>query len=262
MLYTLYSNTFPSGTSWDFNYGNMSEQSFVIESNDYIGGSSYWNMYYHVLGVQNNELFFAKYNNLKNQEFEFIPVENFRVKSIKFINDNTAKLTNLPDRIFKSYYTNNSPVAQTRQVTISEEVTETSQYSQKSGTSLTIKTTIECGVPFVIDSKIETTLTTSYEYTYGKSESQKRTISSTFPLVIPAKHHAECQIILAHYKIDVEYEAICVGETSGREIKIRGRWSGVSVTEDRTVVNMTSLTNSRVKSATFKGIPKTTVRIR
>lgn len=262
VLFVRSDTNFPYGSSWDFKYGKRSEHSFIIESQDYISssGSSWWDIYNNVIGVKDNSLFLDKYNNQKNQEFDILPVEEFRIKQVRFINDNTTTLTNLPDRAFKTYYTNDSPIQQTKILKIADEVTETSNFQNKTSLSFTLKTTTKVKVPFFAEGSVETSTTTGTEFTFGKSESKKRAISHEFPLVVPSNYYAECTIFLSQYKADVAFEAIAEGLTSKREIKIKGRWDGVSFSEDRTIVTMNPINNPSAKSSiTIKGVPKTTV---
>lgn len=262
VLFVRSDTNIPYGCSWNFMYGKKSEASFIIESQDYIssGGSSWWDVYNNVIGVKDNLLMWGRYNNQKNQEFDIMPVEEFRVKQVRFINDNTTTLINKPERAFKTYYTNNGPVEQTKTLKIADEVTETSNFQNKTSTSFSLKTTTTCKVPFFAKGEVETNSTLGTEFTFGESESKKRAISHDFPLKVPAYHHAECTIFLSQYEADVEFEAIAEGVTSKREIKIRGRWNGVSFSEDRTVVDVTPINNPAGKrSITIKGVPKTIV---
>lgn len=263
VIYILSSANLSYGCSWDFYPGTSSDESFVIENTDVLGkGSTVWNSFYYAIGAVDNNVTLGKYLNKKNQEFEISPVEEFYVKEVKYIEDNTSSVLRKPDKVLKTYYTNDGPVQQTKNLTLSEELTETSNFSHKTGISISIKTEFKTGVPIFASGKIETSTTSSYEYSYGKSSSKRQSVSHTFPLVVPARSYAECTLSFAQYEANVKYEAICIGKTSGREIKIRGQWDGISFSEDRTNVKITSLDNpSIVKSASFKGVPKNTVII-
>ena len=133
---------------------------------------------------------------------------------------------------------------------ISEEVTETSNFTEKSAMSLNISTTFSISVPAVVEGQISTSVTTSVEHTYSESSSVKRSISRSYPVKIPAMYHADLSVTLFDDVIDMNYVATCKGVESGRIIKISGIWHGVSVSQGEATLNLTPL-NERSSAQTF-----------
>jgi|TARA_R100000501_G_C2623670_1_gene116868 hypothetical protein len=229
------------GASWDLLYGN-SENSYVLESQDYITtGASYYDMYNNVITSSGNAIDFGKYYNNLTQEFEIIPVEDFKIKNVQFINDNTASLAQLPDRIISSVYVNDSPLEQSKTITVSEQLQESSEFNKTTKLSLNVSTSVNVKVPFFAEGQIDVSTTTGREWSYGESETSTKTISHSFPLRIPPYSRIECEIVLKSYEADIKYIATCEGLETGTEVDIEGRWIGTTINEDYVNVKTTNL---------------------
>lgn len=55
------------------------------------------------------------------------------------------------------------------------------------------------------------------------------------------------KLTLYKYDMDVDYIATCIGKISGKEIKIKGRWQGVSYEESNAVLNLTPINGSQTQ---------------
>lgn len=109
-------------------------------------------------------------------------------------------------------------------------------------------------VPFLAEGKITTSVSAGQEFTYGKSEEHSKTITRVVDVEVPANSMANVSFTIYTYNMDVPYIATCVGKTSGRKIKVRGMWHGVSVEASNGIINVTP-TNGN--SAGAKSIPIT-----
>lgn len=244
ILMTLPNDSDNWSAPWDFIPGKTEGTLVIINQHIMDGGPNYTNMYYVTIGAQKNKVLLSKYVNARNQEFLLAPIEDFTIQSIEFINDATALLSHKPSKILKDGYSNNGPVEQNFSLQISEEVTETSSFSNRSGVSVNVSTSFKVGCPIFAEGKITTSTTTSYEHTYGESSTIRRSISRQYPVKIPSMYRADLSVTLFEDKIDMNYIATCRGNESGRIIKLRGMWKGVSVSQGEAALTMTPL-NSR-----------------
>lgn len=65
---------------------------------------------------------------------------------------------------------------------------------------------------------------------------------------VPANYTAQLSVVFYKYNMDVDYVATCVGVTSGRRIKIKGKWSGVDAQFVDAVLNLTPIDSSTASS--------------
>ncbi len=249
-LFPMTSNSFAWGTSWDFLQGSTDGAVAIQNMQIKGGGPDYQDMYPLVIGASQSDVTFLRYNKSATQEFDLQPVEKFVIQSLEFVNDATATFTHKPSKVLHDGYSNNGPLAQNYTLQISEEVSETSSFTDKTSVSLQISTSFQIKVPFIVDEKISTTTTTSSEHTYGESSTIKRAISRTYPVSIPAMSRADLSITLFDDEIDMNYTATCKGVESGRIITLHGVWHGVNVSQSESTLTITPL-DSRLAVKTY-----------
>ncbi len=237
------------GSSWDFDRGEYTDNSFVIENQDFpeSGGGSWWNIYYNVITVDNSKILFSKYNNSPRQEFEIIPVEKFVVEKIQFDVDAGTILSNVPIQVYKEGYTNNGPIEQTYTFAVNKSYTQTSNFNRSTSYKVSISTEIKAKVPFIASGKISTSTEFGQEFTYGKSESATIAVNRSYPVKVPANYRADLSLTFFKYNMDVDYIATCRGLTSGKRIEIKGIWSGVDVEETDANLTLTSLDGRTIR---------------
>ena len=240
------------GASWDIKRGQYTKDSYIIENEDYPrqGSSGSWyDIYYSVITVNDSKISFEKYNKLPQQEFAIIPVEKFKVESITFNTDASATLAKMPSIIHSDGFTNNGPISQNHTFSITDTYNESSTFNRTTSYNVSLTTNLKVKVPFISDEKITISNSSSEEYTYGKKEEHAKTIAYTYPVVVPKYSQANMSLTLYNYTMDVDYVATCVGLSSGRKIKITGRWYGVQVQESNAVLNITPLNQSGTKNS-------------
>lgn len=239
------------GASWDIKRGQYSDKSYIIENQDYPqqGSSGYWlDIYYSVITVNGSKISFAKYNNLPRQEFEIIPAEEFVVKDIYFDVEASSILSKTPNQIFSDSYVNNGQIAQSHKFVINESYKETSTFNRETSYNVSIATEFKASVPFIASGKITTSVSGGQKFAYGSSEEVTKTIIREYPVEVPAYNIATMKLTLYKYDMDVDYIATCIGKISGKEIKIKGRWQGVSYEESNAVLNLTPINGSQAQS--------------
>lgn len=255
------SNTSTFGASWDIYRGEYSLESFVIENQDYPrqGSSGLWyDIYYSVITANASNVSLEKYTKIPNQEFSIIPVEDFKVESVTF-DTNASTLSKNPDIVFEDRFTNNGPIEQNHKFTISDSYKETSSFNKKTSYNVNVSIKTSVKVPFIASGEITTSVSVGQEFTYGESEEHTFAINREYPIVIPANYVAQMTLVLSKYSMDVEYCAICVGQTSGKRIKIRGVWQGVDVQESDAVLKLTPINGTRANSRSIiikDGMPR------
>jgi len=81
---------------------------------------------------------------------------------------------------------NNSGVQQTQPISTTYQETKTKSFSNQFGVKATIKTTLQTGIPFIADGKIEVSAETSFAYTWGETLSEGKTIPVNLSVNVPA----------------------------------------------------------------------------
>lgn len=232
------------GASWDIKRAQYSSNSYIIENQDFPqqGNSGYWpDIYYSVITVNGSKISFSKYNKSPRQEFKIIPVEEFEVEKVEFDIDANATLTQTPKVLFSDKFTNNGPISQKHSFSITETYKETSSFNKKTSYNVNVTVESKLKVPILIEGKITVSQSYGEEFSYGKSEEHSKTINRTVNVEVPANSMADLSFTIYTYKMDVPYIATCVGKTSGKKIKVRGIWHGVSVEASNGIVNVTPI---------------------
>jgi hypothetical protein len=232
------------GASWDIKRAQYSSNSYIIENQDFPqqGNSGYWpDIYYSVITVNGSKISFSKYNKSPRQEFKIIPVEEFEVEKVEFDIDANATLTQTPKVLFSDKFTNNGPISQKHSFSITETYKETSSFNKKTSYNVNVTVESKLKVPILIEGKITVSESSGEEFSYGKSEEHSKTINRTVNVEVPANSMADLSFTIYTYKMDVPYIATCVGKTSGKKIKVRGIWHGVSVEASNGIVNVTPI---------------------
>jgi hypothetical protein len=221
------------GSSWDFNKGEYSTDSFVIENQDFpeSDGGSVWDIYYNVITVNDGKILFSKYNESPRQEFEIIPAETFVIEKIEFDVDAGAILSKAPLQIYKEGYSNTGPLEQTYTFEVNKSYTKTSSFNRKTSYNVSASATIKAKVPFIAEGEITTSITSGQEFTYGTSESKTIAVKRSYPVKVPANYRADLSVVFFKYQMDVDYIATCRGLISGRRVEIKGVWNGADVEE-------------------------------
>lgn len=238
------------GASWDIKKADYSTDAYILESQDYPrqGSSGNWyDIYYSVITANGAKLSLEKYSKMARQEFRIIPVEKFNVESVEFDTD-AGVLNKVPNVLYSEKYTNKGPIAQTYSFKVQESYSKSSSFNKKTSYNVSVPTEIKTRVPFIAEGKITTSVSGGQEFTYGKTEAKTVTISREYPVSVPANYTAQLSVVFYKYNMDVDYVATCVGVTSGRRIKIKGKWSGVDAQFVDAVLNLTPIDSSTASS--------------
>ncbi len=243
------------GACWNFNSGDVREESYILENADAIkqGSGGMWDIYYEVIGANDSKIYFDKYRNTARQEFSIIPLDNFVIHSIEFFNDQTATLVQQPDFVARWTYTNRTSIQQSMTTSFTQRATKTSNFSNQTNLTLNYSQTAKVKVPFFGEGSITIGASLGETYTFGQSETIEDSRSYNFPILVPAHTTVNATATVRRYKLDIRYRAKVRGINTGREITIDGVWTGVDCSEVVGYAEQIPLGQSTVKSSkTFK----------
>src|SRR5690554_4156993 len=246
------------GACWDFNTGDVREESYILENADAIkqGSGGMWDIYYEVIGANDAKIYFDKYLTNAKQEFSVIPLDDFVIHSIEFFNDQTATLAQQPDFVARWTYTNRTSVQQSMTTTFTQRATKTSNFSNQTSLTLNYTQSATVKVPFFGEGTITIGASVGETYTFGKSETKEDSQTYNFPILVPAYTTVNATATVKRYKLDIRYRAKVRGVNTGKEITIDGIWTGVDCSEVVGYAEEIPLGQNKVKSSkTFKVDP-------
>jgi hypothetical protein len=113
------------------------------------------------------------------------PVIDFEISNIEYDTAAATTLQSGPAELYRQTVSNNTSQAQTSSISGSASVTETSGWSDSLAVKLGVKTTIEVGIPFIADGKVELSLEVTNTYTWNGSISKTKTWGFNTPVSVP-----------------------------------------------------------------------------
>lgn len=207
------------------------------------------------LGHNDSSVSLVSYYN--SAEFwEIQPAENFRLDKLTWSLNAEDVIKALPVFMDQVEVKNNSAAAADMTAAFSRKASETSTFSKSIGSQIQINTSAKVGVPFIASGKIEINTTTSANWQWGSSETHEDTRTYTFNMKVPAYSSVIAKIMIQISQLSASYVADFVGETSGRPLRISGKWEGVQ-TGNIYYEIVDNKTKSIMKS--FSGVPKSTI---
>lgn len=187
------------------------------------------------IDAKNNGLAFAEKSKTGGRDvWEIVPVETFTLRDISYFQG-------IGDRVdsslvfLRNYYLDNSlnSVPANHKVTISESLKSISQFSKVTGMNMSNKisnsTSFKVGLPSVdINGNVNYEQLTQTTWSYSITDSEERSINwvDEFSTVVPANKLMVLQVLMQKYEFDISYVGTLVGNTTGRTIKLKGRWRG------------------------------------
>ena len=246
------------GACWNFNTGDVREESYILENADAIkqGSGGMWDIYYEVIGANDSKIYFDKYRTNAKQEFSIIPLDNFVIHSIEFFNDQSATLVQKPDFVGRWTYTNKTSIEQGMTTSFTQRATKTSNFSNQTNLTLNYSQTATVKVPFFGEGSITIGASVGETYTFGESETNEDSQTYNFPVRVPSYTTVNATATVKRYKLDIYYRAKLRGLNTGSEITIDGLWTGVDCSEVVGYAEEIPLGQNKIKSSmTFKVDP-------
>jgi len=155
--------------------------------------------------------------------------------SAVFNNFTYTTFTNVPPFpviLLTEVATNSTNTQQSVTLAAGDVVTTQSSWTAKVGISVGLKTTLETGIPFVANGKVEVSVTGSFDYSWGEVISDTTNFTKTTPIILPANTKAQVTISGNKYTATVHYTATGTftyadGNTDTRQVE--GDFNGTQV---------------------------------
>ena len=187
----------------------------------------------YLYAIGDRDVTVKKIDNNKDSKaiWEIIPVEDLELIDIKYEPIAGKKFTPVPELRQTIDVPNPTGITVLQQFNISEQVTETSSFSNVEGITTTYKITTKgkVGLPIIADGEVSTENTTAKTWSYQETntESRVRTISHVFTMELPPYAHYLIDVMMVIYNIDINYIATFKGKITGTIIQLKGKWEGV-----------------------------------
>lgn len=212
----------------------------AIESTFYIytqnaNPSGFYKEYLYSKDAVNIDLAFAEENKTGGRHvWEIVPVENFTLKDVTYFQDYGDKIDS--SLVFlRNYDLDNryNPSPGTHKAIINESYSSTSQFTKVTGLNMSNKisnsSTYKVGTPSIDASgsvSFEHLTEKTWSYSITEAEEKKFSWSDEFSTVVPANKLMTLQVYIQKYMFDISYVGTLVGNVTGRNIKLKGRWEG------------------------------------
>lgn len=234
--YVLYTQATTStslfGFSWAFAL-NSSKDGYYVENQDVLGTGpgGPWDIYWYVLNVNSGLINFAKRNNSFNQQFNFIPNDNFVVNDVQVSLVGAEILSSSPSVLKQGEVINNTSSAMQRTLSFSETKTNGSSFTETSGITTRKSGNLNIGVKIskVVNIGGSFTLEVGTQETlqYGTSSSRSVTITESFNITVPPNMVSVYTFKAMHHTIKLPYTATMTGLTTNKVLNIGGVYTGV-----------------------------------
>jgi len=160
---------------------------------------------------------------------------SWTVKKIDFDLESGVKGGSKPQNLGRVVVNNlEGSIVRSMSKEISQEVAETSTFSNEAGVGLEVSTTFETGVPFVAKGEISASVSASYSHTWGTETTKTKKFTDTIHCVSPAYTTTVCEYVAAKANLNVPYK-MTIAQGSYNEKIVEGTWEGVSVFEDHMI---------------------------
>lgn len=217
------------------------ESSYYIITSYYDPQSTFFDVYYlYSVDAVNRGLAFDKENKTGGRHiWEIIPVETFTLTDVSYFMDAGDRIDSSLVYV-RNYSLDNRgfPNPANHKVTISEKYETFSQFTEVKGLKMTNKisnsASVKIGIPLIsIGGGVDWEKTTekSWSYSTTQSETKQFTFTDEYSIVVPANLLTTLQVYKMNYNLNVSYVGTLVGNTTGRKIKLKGKWSGSIVSK-------------------------------
>lgn len=202
-------------------------QNFIWKKRD-DGKEGIWHL---VLGCNHDSRsYFDIFKGIGSQLFSIAPVEDFEIEKIEYGNEYSATLKKQPDFIVTWTTINDTSITQQVTTQFGKTATKTSNFSRTRSFSFSITGTLSVNIPCIVGEKINTSTSSSESATWGKSETFSDTRNYNFQINIPARRKVVAKAVVSRYLISVPYTLYLRGKSTGKIIRVGGKWEGVDCT--------------------------------
>ncbi|MPL73272.1 ETX/MTX2 family pore-forming toxin [Macellibacteroides fermentans] len=189
------------------------------------------------------------------ERWEITPSDTFRLKSISYLMAEEDLIRSLPSYFDEILIVNQTGVQQSMTASFSKRATESSSFSKTKGLTLTTNGSYSVSIPKIMDINGGVSNTTTETWQFGESESRDDTRSYSFPVVVLPYKTYRARAVVSLFSASVTYVATFVGIRTNKEIKLEGKWNGVSA--GSISFEIYDISNNLLKS--FNSIPATPI---
>jgi len=155
--------------------------------------------------------------------------EDMVVKSVDF----DVKLGTIdplkPQVIASEQLDNKSDKEQSMSFNFSEDVGHTSSFEYTVGFTITLKTTIEAGIPFVVDGKIEVDASVTNQWKFGSTDTFSKHYAASFPVRADPHGTVHATATVEKAMITVPYTiTLYPRRDPSVEVQTKGDWKGLT----------------------------------
>lgn len=191
--------------------------------------------YLYSVDAVNRGLAFAQENKTGGRHvWEIIPVEKFTLKDVSYFQDYGDRIDS--SLVFlRNYDLDNriNPNPGSHTAKINESYTSTSHFAEVTGLNMSDKisnsSSYKVGTPSIDASgsvNFEHLTEKTWSYSITEAEEKKFDWSDEFTTIVPANKLMVLQVYIQKYMFNISYIGTLVGNTTGRTIKLKGRWEG------------------------------------
>lgn len=200
-------------------------------------------------------------NNEKRQQWQFVPLEQFTLESVKYLDVTTNIASREIDFTESIQVTNGTSLVQRLTTSYQKKATTSSSFSQTEGISLSVTTETKVGIPLFSEGKLNTSITTTQSFTYSKSEVKEDTRAYNFPIEVSPFTKLIAKITVAQYKASIAYEAKLKSKRTGLIITVNGVWDGIVMGDLDYNLRSYTLDGKLIKSQDLKGVQTAAVKM-
>lgn len=200
-------------------------------------------------------------NNEKRQQWQFVPLEEFSLESVKYLDVSTNVASRQVDFAESIRVTNGTALAQTLTTTFQKKATISSSFSKTEGVSFSIATESKAGIPLFSEGKLNTSITTTQSFTYSNSEVKEDARIYNFPIEVSPFTRLVAKITIAQYNASIAYEAKLKSKRTGLIITVNGVWNGIIMGDLDYNLESYTLDGKLIKAQDLTGVQTAVVKM-
>lgn len=160
-------------------------------------------------------------------QWEIKPLGEFEMLDIQYVKTMKDELEIKDIRVYTRTFKNEQgEMPQKHTLTISEALTNKSQFSVVEGVSVNITSGIKVGIPKIADLNFGTDSNKSWTYTTTEEETKTTTVQDVHEVEIPPFRNYRIDVYVVNYKMNITYVATLRNIDTKQTFKVKGKWSG------------------------------------
>lgn len=184
-------------------------------------------LYLQADGYESTKLTYKETNSGTLAQWEIKPLGEFEILDIQYLRTVEDELEIKDIRVYTRTFKNEQgEMPQKHTLTISEALTNKSQFSVVEGVSVNITSGIKVGIPKIADLNFGTDSNKSWTYTTTEEETKTTTVQDVHEVEIPPFRNYRIDVYVVNYKMNITYVATLRNIDTKQTFKVKGKWSG------------------------------------